>query len=372
MGLKRRELLAATAGSALLGGCVGVGVPSVPDPLGSGGEGTASATAGPTNDGTPATPAPTTTAASKAGEEEWRATERVFDELNWFASAYEPTVGAFLSLSGRVRNLCDSLKRKGSVSEGDLRDLRGLTDGVERVAYDRLGPHFDTEPTLRAFNDEHLERIETLGARNDWDGAAAALRDMAAGYDEFASRAYVTNTFPRDPVRGPLVDYLTAPGRADEAVVLAFHEDEDETVRAQRRRDAYPGRPAGGQRDVERYRRLYRPLQHERGRTGLAYVTVNDVAHGGAVTLQLQRYRSVERGRAAFSVALSDPVSVETTTSLGGREWRRAFYHEGSDVVYADVTRTGPFVVALGASRTPWADRDEAWHRPLGKTWLWR
>ncbi|MFB6157340.1 MAG: hypothetical protein ABEJ34_05820 [Haloferacaceae archaeon] len=364
----RREVVGLLA-SGLLAGCAGVSVPSVPNPLGGGDGESGEPTAGRTRTST-ATPTPTPTSTptpTPTPENAGAATRRVFDEVSWFATEYGPATGSFRSLAARTRDLADSLSRRSSVDKGAMRTLERLTGRVETAAYDRLGPHFDTSPSIRRFNRERIDRLRTLRAREDWDGVSAVLGEVADRYATYASAAYVDRTFPRDPVRGPLVRYATAEGHAGDAVVMAYHVTGDAVVRAQRDPGTYRGTPPGGQADMDRYRTLFGPL---RAGSGGVYVTVTNPVSGRSLPLSVRRYRDEGAAAAAIEGMLGNDLAAEGTIRSGGREWRRVFYRSGSDVVYAELTRAGEFVVAAAPDPRPWDDRPDGWRRPMELTWL--
>lgn len=370
MGWSRRGLVGVVA-SGLLTGCAGVSVPRVPNPLGGGDRGKTRASQ-------PVTPAETATAepssaptATPTPTAPGAETRRVFDEVEWFAAKYPHATGEFRSLAARMRNLADSLSRRSSVDDDAMATLNRLADRIGTSVSDRLGPHFDTSPSVREFTRERIDRIETLRSREDWDEVSRVLSDLAARYATFTSESYVARTFPRDPVRGPLVDYATGDGRADAAVLMAFHVGADAEVRIQRDPSAYTARPPGGRPDLPRYRALFGPLAAGAGSAAGAYLTVTSLISDRTVPLSIRRYRDERAAERAIDRLLSGGVTEEGTTEAGGREWRRVFYRPGSDVVYADLTRAGPFLVAAGPSRQPWEDRPSGWRSPLKLTWLW-
>ncbi|MFB6304635.1 MAG: hypothetical protein ABEH47_05670 [Haloferacaceae archaeon] len=366
----RREVVGLLA-SGLLAGCTGVGVPSVPNPLSGGStpEPGSAATPTPTATATP-TSTPTTPTATATPEDPGAATRRVFDEVEWFATEYGPATESFRSLAARTRNLADSLSRRSSIDREAVTTLERLFGRVETAVYERLGPHFDTSPSVRSFNRDRLERVETLRARQDWDGVARVLAAVADRYATYASEAYVERTFPRDPVRGPLVRYATAEGHAGDLVLMAYHVGSDSVVRVQRDPSAHRGTPPGGRADVDRYRTLFGPLSAGAGGEAGAYVTATSLIDGRSLPLAVRRYRDDGAAASAVEGLLEDDVTAERTVRPEGREWRRVFYQSESEVMYAELTRTGRFLVAAGPGRRPWADRPTGWRSPMELTWL--
>lgn len=371
----RREVGLVTSG--LLAGCAGVGPSSVPNPLG-GGSASAGTPSTP-SEGGEASPSATRTAtatppatAAAPSEDPGASTRRVFDEVVWFATEYDAATAAFRSLAARMRDLAKSLSRRSSVDDEALATLRGLGERVETAAYDRLGPHFDTSPSIREFNRERIERVETLQERGDWDGVSTVLTALADRYATYASEAYVAQTFSRDPVRGPLARAATAPGHAGDALFVAYHVGSGEVVRIQRDLEVYRGTPAGGADDVSRYRSRFGPLAADAGDEAGAYVTVHSLLDGGSLPLSIRRFPSGDAAAGAVERLLAGGVTAEGTVRTGGREWRRVFYRPTSDVMYAEVTRAGPFVVAAAPSPTPWDARPDGWREPLELTWLER
>ncbi|MFB6282303.1 MAG: hypothetical protein ABEH40_09815 [Haloferacaceae archaeon] len=384
MARSRREVLG-VVGSGLLAGCAGVSVPSlpsIPNPLGGGdgsGSGDGAATTPRATEVPSATPSATATPAATptpAPRPPGEATARVFDEVAWFAAEYGPATSAFRSLAARMRNLADGLSRRSSITEANVATLRGLADRIAAVVEDRLGPHFDTSPSVVGDTRRLVDRIATLRERRDWDGVSSALAELAERHATFATESYVARAFPRDPVRGPLVRYAAAPGRAGDAVVMAYHVGADAFVRAQETPGTYPGTPPGGRGDVRRYRTLFGPLAagpdgRAPGDAG-AYLTVTGLSGGATTPLSVRRYRDAAAATAAVEELLAGGVTAEGTARRGGREWQQVFYRPAGDVLYADLTLAGPFLVAAGPSPRPWDDRDSA--GPLGAlrlTWLW-
>jgi hypothetical protein len=379
MDLTRRELLggAGAATGALLSGCTAV--PEMPNPLAGGSR---TPTPMPTSArSTPAaTPTPTPTPAGNATgtgtpappADPGAATRAAIVELGWFVESYSEATAEFLSLTGRVRSLCDSLARQSSVGEADLRKLRGLAGRVRALVVDRLGPHFDTEPELIEFTTDRLDRLARVRERGDWDRLSSLLAGLAERYAAVSGESYVARTFPTDPVDGRLLRRLSGPGHADDAGFVAYHAGSERVVRARRRPVDDAGGLAGGREAVAGYRRRYGPLGDRTGRTGLFYLTLTDLATRAApVSALVQRYRDADRAGVAVERLLDGPVSPEGRVSFGGRRWRRVFYYADGDVVYADLVRLGAFVVAVGATTTPWDERPAGWTRPIELSWLW-
>lgn len=365
--------------SGLLAGCAGVSVPSVPsipNPLGGGGGGDAT----PAPRATDAPPSPTPTASATGTptptpETPGAATARVFDEVAWFATEYGPATAEFRSLTARMRNLADGLSRRSSITEGDVATLRGLADRIAAAVDERLGPHFDTAPSVVPETRSLIDRIATLRERADWDGVSAALSELAERHATFTTASYVARAFPRDPVRGPLVRYVSAPDRAGDAVVMAYHVGADALVRVQQTPGSYPGTPPGGRDDLARYRTLFGPLAPGPGGAALgtagAYLTVTGLGTGTTTPLSVRRYPDAAAATAAVDELLSGGVTAEGTARRGAREWRQVFYRPADDVVYADLTLAGPFLIAAGPSPRPWDEREDDPLGALRLTWLW-
>lgn len=365
MGWNRREVVGAVATGAFAG-CAGASVPRIPNPLGGdGGASAGSSDPGRTPNGTTSPPA------GPSAADGGTATRRVFDELVWFATEYGPATDDFRSLADRTRNLAAAVSRRSSVGEDAVSNLERLTDRVETTAYDRLGPHFDTSPTVREFNREQFDRLRTFRAREDWDGAAGVLATVAERYATLATESYVATTFPRDPVRGPLVRYATADGHAEDAAFVAVHAATGESVRFQQAVGTSSGPRTGAPGDTTRYRTVFGPLSAEAGSESGAYVTVKNLIDGRTLGLSLQRYADAATARRAVEGFLAGDVTEERTATFGGREWRRVSYRPGSAPVYADLTRAGAFVVTVGPSERPWEDRPTSWQSPLKLTWMW-
>lgn len=323
----------------------------------------------PTETATPTpTPTPTPTV-SRSGS----ATERVFAELEWFAREYRPTVDRYLSTGSRARNLIETLARQSSLSRSDLDRLRSLLGEVETVLYDGLVPHFDAEPTLASYNEQHLAELETLRGREDWDGVQGVLGEMASRYGTFVSEDYVARTFPTEPIGGPFARLLTGDGQTDRAAISVYYAPADYLGRV---RTAPPEIDdlAGGRTDVQRYDRAFDATGVAAYRTARAYVTFTDRSHGQrSQPVYLQQYESEERADGAVRRMLSASGSVtgDGTATLGGQEWRRVFYQSDSGVTYAFVLRTGRYTLVAAPSTTPWDERGDEWATPLSLGWFW-
>lgn len=319
---------------------------------------------------------PTATGTPTPGET-GEMTRQVFDETTWFATEYGPATVEFRSLTGRMRDLAYGLSRRSMITAANVATLRTLADRIEVNVEDRLAPHFDTSPSVVADTRELIDRIETLRAREDWDRVVAALSELSELHATFATESYVSRTFPRDPVRGPLVRYVARSGHAGDVVVVAYHVEADAVVRVQQSPSAYPGTPPGGRADVERYRTQFGPLAAgpagDAVGTAGAYFTVTSPIGGRTAPMAVRRYRDATSAGKAIEQLLTGSVTEGGTAQFGGREWRRVFYRsaENADVMYADLTRAGPFLVVAGPSRRPWDDRPSDWIAPLELTWLW-
>lgn len=372
----RREVLGVVA-SGLLAGCAGTSVPSMPNPLG-GGDGGDGVTATPPRgggDGGPSTTASATPTATSTGAGTGTATRRVFEEIEWFATEYGPATTEFRTLAARMRNLAEGLSRRSSITADDVATLRGVVGRIETVVEGRLGPHFDASPSVVADSRELVDWVETLRERGDWDGVSTALADLHELHATVATESYVARTFPRDPVGGPAARHVTRTGHVEDAAVVAYHVGADAVVRIRQNPGGNPRTPPGGRADVDRYRTLFGPLAPGLGGDALgeagAYLTVTSLVYDGTTPLAVRRYRDAGAAGTAVEELLVGGVNEEATTRFGGREWRRIFYQSGGDVIYADLTRAGPFLVVAGPSRQPWEDRPSGWLAPLELTWLW-
>lgn len=373
MGLTRRRLLATwgVGVSSLTGGCTGL------NPLDPGDGDGEEPTDGGTTTGTDGertetgTPTPTPTQAAPVGGSE---TDRVYEELTWFATRYRPAVDRYRSTAERARSLIVTLERQSSVSESDVERLRGLLDRVEELLYEELVPHFDAEPTVRSFNDEHLERIATFRERRDWDGVKRVLGEMEERYRTLTSDRYVEATFPVDPIRGPFARLLTADGATTGTAVLCYLPSVDYLTRVQADPGEYRGDIAGGRLDVQQYERLLEPVSVGASRESRAFLTYTALTHSmRSQPAFVQQYRDGEAADDAIRQMLSGvgSVTADGTELLGGREWRRVYYQAASEVTYAHLHRTGRYVLTVAPSRTPWDERPSNWTDALKRTWFW-
>jgi hypothetical protein len=371
MELTRRRALAtgAAVATGTLGGCTRLNPLSGGDTDGGGGGGGGGSTTT-TSGGTP-TPEPTATpAVSRSGT----ATDRVFEEVEWFGRDLRPTVERYLSWASRALGLLESLDERSSVSARDLDRLRSLFDDLEAVLYDRIAPHFGTEPSVRSYNAERVSELRTLRGRADWDAVQRVLAGMVERYETLASESWVARTFPTDPVQGRLAEVLTADGRAADAATLVYYAPTDYLVRVQRDAAAYAGELAGDRDDLPGYDRTFDPTSVAAYRTARAYVTYNHLGRGPrAVPVFVQQYEDEARAGSAVDRMLSQSgaVSADGTRTLGGQDWRRVFYQANGGVTYAFVLRTGRYVLVTAPSRTPWDEREDGWTAPLSLGWFW-
>lgn len=367
----RRQVLAGgtALASAVTGGCMGL------NPL-SGGGSTAGSDGASDDQSTPAatstaTPTPSPTpAVSRSGDE----TERVFAEVEWFARQYRPTVDRYLSTGSRALNLLETLERQSSLSQSDVERLRALLAEVTTILYDGLASHFDAEPTVRAYNEEHIAELQTLREREDWDGVQRVLGEMASRYETLVSEEYVARTFPTDPVGGRFARLLTGGNRTEEAAVMVYYAPTDYLGRVQVDDDAYTGTLAGGRTDIARYDQTFDSTGIAAYRTASAYLTFTDLSHGQrAQPVYVQQYEDEERADSAVRRMLSGSgaVTAEGTRTLGGQEWREVFYQADGGVTYAFLLRTGRYTLVAAPSRTPWDERDDGWTNPLSLGWFW-
>lgn len=376
MALTRRRLLGAGVGvaSGLLGGCTrrnpldsvlndgGTGPPGETGTPGSGSGAGESTTATAT--------ATRTSSVGAAGS----ATDRVYDELTWFATEYRPTVDRYLSTAARARSLIGTLERRSSVGTDDVERLRALLARVERLVYEGLVPHFDAEPTVRSFNEEHLERLSTLRERGDWDGVQRVLGTMEERYRRLSSESYVTDTFPVDPIRGPFARMLTADGATAETAVVCYFPSADYLTRVQADVNAYDGGLAGGRTDVQEYEQLLGPVTVVASRESLAYLTYTSLTHGmESRPVFVQRYSDAEGADGAVRrmLSASGSVTADGTATLGGSEWRQIYYQAAGGVTYAHLRRTGRYLLTIAPTRTPWDERPSNWTTALKQAWFW-
>lgn len=364
MELTRRRLLAAggAAAAGLTGGCMSA------LPFGPSGPVGTTPTSTPTD-----TPTATPTATPSVSEAD-SGVEQVFLELEWFARQYRPTVDRYLSRATRTLSLLEALANQSSVSGSDMDRLRSQFDELERIVYDQLGPHFDTEPTIRAYNDERLQRLETLRSRGDWDALQSALSEMAAQYTTWSTETYVARTFPVDPIGGRFARLLTASGQTGEAGIAVYHAPTNHLSRVQADATTYDGELPGSRVDIQQYQSRLGPVDIVAFRTSRAYLTYTAIGYGNqSEPVYIQQYRDADAARGAIRRMLSESggVTAEGTESLGSTEWRRIFYRANNELTYAHLLRSGRYVLTAAPSRRAWDERGPDWTAPLSLAWFW-
>jgi hypothetical protein len=115
------------------------------------------------------------------------------------------------------------------------------------------------------------------------------------------------------------------------------------------------------------------------GRVDYAYVTANKLVTDTSSEEQfasepvfVQRFESPEAAAAAEESLLSTTLGADGTTTLAGREWTRVFYDYDGPNLYANLYRTGEFLLAASLSPTPHRERsaDQQWPEQLELSWL--
>ena len=299
----------------------------------------------------------------------------MFLEIEWFARQYRPTVDRYLSTTSRALSLLESLERQSSLSTDDIDRLASLLGEVETLLYDRLAPHFDTEPSVAAYNEQRLSELRTLRERQDWDEAQNVLGGMVSRYGTLSTQGWVARTFPTAPAGGRLARLLTRQDAADRTGMMVYYAPTDYLGRVQADPDAYEGQLGGGRNDIPGYERSFDAVGIAAYRSARAYITFTDLTFGlRTQPVYVQQYRDAERAQSAVRrmLSASGAVSAEGATELGGQEWRQVFYQANGGVTYAFLLRTGRYLITAAPSQTAWDERSRNWEQPLALGWFWR
>jgi hypothetical protein len=359
-----------------------------------------------------------------------RDTERVFDEVEWFATEYSVVVQRHLSVAGRIHDTLLKLRRSPALAESDIRRVERATGAYHESLYDQVAPHFPTsrvDDVVRQSRN-HVATIRRFSERGDTDRAEQEVSALATLYDRLSTRSLFERRFPSFPVGDPLISYLTRdsysastpllfvvsyPGQTYTTVARAEGSWE---VRSRRVSDITD-------RDLrsffERETVLFGGVDTDTGRTGRLFLNVH--LNAGRVRhtpLYVQRFESDQRATDAYSSLVGSSVFVEEPFDMGRTTWQRAFYYqeipveyprngyvvydpdgnvvydedgdvrrdtdrmtiydvggdrrydEDGDIVYSYLTKIGRYVLAAAPSLTAWEERPDGTDDPLRQTWL--
>ncbi len=426
----RREILGTIGAVSTLGlaGCPSGGIDYTTPAGSSGGDTSSASSPTPTTDPgrdpteTPTrTPEPTETPTPQPSQLRTD-TERVFAEIEWFATSYPGAVDRGLGLAGRVHDVVGNLRRTPRLTEDDRRRIENATGEYHALLNDQFAPHFPAgrvEEIVRQSR-EHVATIRTFSERGDLDRADRELSELAALFGELSTRSEFVATFPDFPIRSPPLEYLTT-GTYDDSTPLSFvvgYPDEAYTtlVRADapwevrtRRTDSLSDRVLEAHFASEAA--VFGGVDVQTGRTGRLFLDVHlNRDRARHTPVYVQRYADVERARRALSTVLDGSPAVEGTVAIGRTTWERIFYvanspvdhataghvvrdgdgnviYEGThgsrsrdapgsgpgdreDVVYTYLSRIGRYVIAAAPSATAWEERPDGTNDPLKETWL--
>lgn len=414
MRLTRREL--AAAGVALGAGCLSgdsnVRYPAAAGRDGAPTEGRPLAETDPTAASSDAAPA----ARAPPNGQLATVTRAVFEEVRWFATAYEAALRGYRDVLGRAGATVERVRSKSGIDDGTLGVLERAVERVIAYVDDRIEPHFGLRGYVESNARRHVEVARTFAGRGDVDRAREELRRLEALFENLASPRFVARRMagrfrtergdrtPRrtltEPIRNRLLTRLRVREEEEEDDDDDDGPDElfevwDATGRASPdfTAYAYAGPSALRERrqptgpfdavDQSTVRSRFEPAVAPAGdRRGLVYVLARRLPgrpdqpdplypeRYPANAAAIQAFEGVEAAATARTGLIEEgPVTVEGTTRLGRAEFDRIYYPVAGDVVYAFLIQAGAFLVLAGPSETAWNERVD-WARGLERSWL--
>ncbi|CAI49957.1 uncharacterized protein NP_3732A [Natronomonas pharaonis DSM 2160] len=334
------------------------------------------------------------------------ATDRVLDEIEWFATEYEDAMDAYVSALDRAIETVLQLENTTTITEGDIERLEDVAEHVEVTIQDELEPHFRLHGRVSRRNERAIERVERFGERGDRPAVNDELESLRSFYEGIRGFLFRQRNLSRDPIRNRLVEFLSRDdigGDIDDILFeFRYRNGESLSTRAytedgQEDRDdpnllgEPAATPAGSIRWSPTYTftERFEPMSVPQGRRDELALVVNDWEDYdgtpvGVYTdrfhswpVYIQRYHSPAAAETAASLLVDGPVFLEAdwAVAIGDIEWRQARYRLDGDVIYAPFKQFGPYIITLAPSRTSIEDRegrddDEPWTVPLDHTWL--
>lgn len=329
--------------------------------------------------------------------------ERVYGEIEWFATSYDDAIETYRRSLGKAIAAVERVRAASEFDDDNLGLVRDATDRAVSTAETELSGHFGIPGQMRDQIDSHIETIERFARRGDLDRVDEELERLADYLAGIRSHLFIRRVLSDRQIDSALYRYLhddtgsddddddddddeAAPGlfelyHSAEYAGYAYNGDQylerdpfDEVPGADRNR---------GEELLSQQRLDFDPVGEATGRTGFAYVVSHaipdeddqpddldalDYAH---TSLFIQRYETVGAAGDAVETLFDTAVGQEGTYSFGRERWHRVYYHADGDVVYAFLIQAGPFILVAAPSEVAWEER-VAWTDPLDRLWLWR
>lgn len=362
MARSRRELLKAAMGGSLLffAGCSSNGIEyRIEEETGGTTRATRSETPGGT--GTPSggnerleTPAP--------DEAEPRAedppvenprlaadTDRVFDEIEWFATTYPAVLNRALSQAKSVHQTLVGLQDSPELSARDIERIKRQTGTYHDLLRAKFEPHFPTS-TVRDIIQQsgmYVSNVERYAERGDIDEVEKELSKFTSYYRTLSSRDDLQEEFPDLPIHARLANYITLDSYSQSTPLVFVVSYPDENYRTVVRADeSWDVRTKVTSkmtsRDLQRYDEkqaaLFNGVHSATGRTGRLFFNVHLERKGiRHVPVYLQRYEDPRTARNAYASLLDSSVFVEETVRIGRTEWHRGYYFQALNFEYRPI-----------------------------------
>ncbi|MFB6195554.1 MAG: hypothetical protein ABEI80_05245 [Haloplanus sp.] len=325
--------------------------------------------------------------------------ERIYGELEWFATAYDESIRTYRRTLGKAMAAVQRVRKQASFDASSLRVVRRATTHAVTVAERELGGHFGIPSQMRDQIDAHLSTIERFADRGDLDRVdeeLARLHDYLQGIrsDLFVRRVLSDRQIDTDLYRtlhdGTPDDEGDDEDEAPPGLFELYHSSGYATY-------AYDGpryierEPFGdddaadeneGEELLARQRVQFDAAGEATGRTGFAYVVsyaVPDESNQPAdlepleyphASLFVQRYADASAAGAAVDTLFETSLNQEGRFSFGRERWQQVYYDAGGDVMYAFLIQAGPFVLLTAPSEVAWEERIN-WTAGLDRIWFW-
>lgn len=311
-------------------------------------------------------------------------TERIYDELRWFATEYDAMLDAYLGAVDRSVATVERVVAQGEINRNTIDAIESTIEGsLLSVIAERVEPHFAVEGYVTDHVDTHLRVTRTFAARGDIDRAQEELARLRAFLDGLGRSTFVGRQLSVNPVRNRLLATLRGPETRPALFELYEHRSGFRTY-------AYGG-PSGRLRGdafddatTSTYDALFAPALNA-ARTGAMSVVVRPLPGAGQQSdplpagqypgtgVLVQRFGGSDAAEEAEDglVGSDGPLAGEGTTRLAGRDGRRVYYRAIGDVQYAFLVRAGRYLVLVAPGETAWNERID-WTDGVARSWLWR
>jgi hypothetical protein len=327
--------------------------------------------------------------------------DRVYGEIEWFATDYDDAIEAYQRVLGKAAAAVGRVRDQAAFDADSLGVVRRATDRAVAVTDRELGGHFGVDAQLREEVDAHLATIRRFADRGDLDRVDEELERLGDYLRGVRSDLFVRRVLSDRQVDATLYRYLhdgtvdpDADDDRDEARPGLFEIHHSASYAGY----AYAGpryldrEPFGddvgddaneGRELLARQRVAFAGVEEATGRTGYAYVVSHAVPDAADqptdlepleyphTSLFVQRYADVAAATTAVETLFETAVGREGDYSFGRDRWHRVYYDADGDVIYAFLIQAGPFVVVAAPSEVAWEERVD-WTAALDRLWLWR